>query len=655
MQEESDAGGETTGSDGGSSGGVPLEPVPHPLPDPPSDPPVVSPSPPSPPPSPPLSPSSSPSQSSPSKSSTSAETRAGCWSGFPAPASGEPWSWHAVPDSNTSAVPSTMLDGMRRTKLLALALSARAVLAGEVERREARERLGAQRATTTAGHIIGTHHPAADESEARDAESSATEPDPRSQESTLSLSLSLSLSRSGGSESWSMMSIGTVGTTLPTSSPGEAWSEDGGGEDENRSSTGMDHDGTRMLCDDEDRMVLCGGGVPMTEQLPHTKHHLSSSSSSLSSSSYSAAVQQKPRPSAAATTTAAAAPPVASIAGLSTMRDLYYRRVGLFGSASDASLWVRRLCAVVGLPRHALGIAGCPRGEVFGPLEFRDPHRYQTVRADDRREGEALPLSSMAHRWTRVSTGSARFVVVCEKHASFAGLVAARFHRGEVNGFGDAILVTGKGYPDTYTAATVARLSVKEALPTFILTDADPAGLEIAMTFVFGGVAGLAAGGSYGYAPELTTCPSARWVGVTAADVAARVPVEARLNLTPTDRAKLDVLGARCAGMVSAAAANAAAGTTGGTAAGITAADATGRGHAMDPSHLVDVHGRAAAAFATEINAMRASGVKAEIQGIPSLIDYLRSKIATAFRSTEEGAAKVGGRVEYPPGRPIHQ
>ena len=102
----------------------------------------------------------------------------------------------------------------------------------------------------------------------------------------------------------------------------------------------------------------------------------------------------------------------------------------------------------------------------------------------------------------------ADFVLVVEKDAVFQRLLEERiFTKRE---FSRMVMVTGKGVPDLATRQLVSVLSV--ALPVLILSDCDPYGLEIFLTYKHGSPASS-------YSQEPLAAPLSWWLGIHPADL----------------------------------------------------------------------------------------------------------------------------------------
>ena len=85
----------------------------------------------------------------------------------------------------------------------------------------------------------------------------------------------------------------------------------------------------------------------------------------------------------------------------------------------------------------------------------------------------------------------ASFLLIVEKDAVFQRLLEESVFVASLPPF---IMVTGRGVPDLATRQLVYRLTTKFSLPTFILTDCNPYGSEIALTIYHSDVSGHSAG-----------------------------------------------------------------------------------------------------------------------------------------------------------------
>ena len=102
----------------------------------------------------------------------------------------------------------------------------------------------------------------------------------------------------------------------------------------------------------------------------------------------------------------------------------------------------------------------------------------------------------------------ADYVLVVEKDAVFQRLLEERILSKRK--FSRVLMVTGKGVPDLATRQLVSYLAI--GLPVLILTDCDPYGLEIFLTYKYGSLASS-------YCQEPLAAPFSWWLGVHPADL----------------------------------------------------------------------------------------------------------------------------------------
>ena len=104
-----------------------------------------------------------------------------------------------------------------------------------------------------------------------------------------------------------------------------------------------------------------------------------------------------------------------------------------------------------------------------------------------------------------VDAARARCVLVVEKDSVFRRLVDDHFTRRL-----PSVVVTASGFPDLATRALVARLVDALNVPAFCLTDWNPYGLALMLTYKLGSVRmGL----------ERHCCPTLQWLGLHSTDV----------------------------------------------------------------------------------------------------------------------------------------
>ena len=205
-----------------------------------------------------------------------------------------------------------------------------------------------------------------------------------------------------------------------------------------------------------------------------------------------------------------------------TLRQLWYvlktkhhSSMPLFSRYAQVSACVRFVCRAITVqsgvpcPREALGIIAAPRGSMTGCVSLLLP--AQTVSL------EALvyqvPGDTEAVRALRFCPRSrALCVLVVEKDSVFRRLVDDRFV-----GRLPCVLVTACGFPDVATRTLVGALVDSLKVPAFALTDYNPHGMLIFLSYKLG---------SETFASEVrASCPSLTWIGLRAADVGAEEDV----------------------------------------------------------------------------------------------------------------------------------
>ena len=166
-----------------------------------------------------------------------------------------------------------------------------------------------------------------------------------------------------------------------------------------------------------------------------------------------------------------------------TKRDIFYENFALFSNQGEVDRLVAELVALLQVPRLMLGVVATSKGLVVGNLERRGHlGRLPTV------GGVTIPQDVSDIRDLPMR---ATFLLIVEKDAMFQRILEESVF---VAGLPPFIMVTGRGVPDLATRQLVYRLTTKFSLPTFILTDCNPYGSEIALTMYHSDVSGHSAG-----------------------------------------------------------------------------------------------------------------------------------------------------------------
>ncbi|CAG7725981.1 unnamed protein product [Allacma fusca] len=170
-----------------------------------------------------------------------------------------------------------------------------------------------------------------------------------------------------------------------------------------------------------------------------------------------------------------------------TRRDLYYENVNLYGDQSQVDKAIQELAVFLEVEPSALPFVPSAKGLMAagGNLKLtRDVGKSEPVSVQLDKTGTLIQRFGVIKKWGKFRS-NAKFVLIVEKDAIFYRLTEEDIF----NRFEPFILVTGKGYPDKATRAFVSKLSRDLKIPSFVLVDADPYGLEIASIYKWGSVA----------------------------------------------------------------------------------------------------------------------------------------------------------------------
>jgi meiotic recombination protein SPO11 len=197
-----------------------------------------------------------------------------------------------------------------------------------------------------------------------------------------------------------------------------------------------------------------------------------------------------------------------------TQRELWYRLkvCGLFTSPKQVSERVVDVCFAlayrrgVAVPRESLGIIAAPRGSMAGCITLLQ-HEVAAAQPLDNSVWQ-VPGDTEAIRSLRVAADDrrARCVLVVEKDSVFRRLIDDRFTSRL-----PCVLITACGFPDLATRALVQHISNELGVPSFCLTDYNPHGILLMLTYKHGSE-------SRGLESDCR-CPSLRWIGLHSAHV----------------------------------------------------------------------------------------------------------------------------------------
>lgn len=208
----------------------------------------------------------------------------------------------------------------------------------------------------------------------------------------------------------------------------------------------------------------------------------------------------------------------------STLRDLYYHSLnyGLkFREQLESDDTVTDLETLLTEPREAFNIFPKERSAIFGDLEieYTTPvtHKGRRVNLNSNPDGVMIGLSVAQADFLKCG---AKQVFVIEKNAVFRRFIEERVYEKF-----NSILIDTAGQAPRLARLLIRRLSRELGLPVYLLTDADPWGMHIAMVIIRGSA-------NAAHLRELTT-PDAKWVGLWATDIK-------RFNLPSFTLTKLD-------------------------------------------------------------------------------------------------------------------
>lgn len=194
----------------------------------------------------------------------------------------------------------------------------------------------------------------------------------------------------------------------------------------------------------------------------------------------------------------------------STLRDLYYHSLNYgikFREQMESDDTVTDLEALMTEPREAFNIFPKERSAIFGDLsiEYTTPETHKGRRANLGSNPDGVMVGLSVAQADFLSCNADK-VFVIEKNAVFR-----RFIEERVYDKFNALLIDTAGQAPRLARLLIRRLSLELGLPVYLLTDADPWGMHIAMVIIRGSA-------NAAHLRELTTS-TARWVGLWATDI----------------------------------------------------------------------------------------------------------------------------------------
>jgi DNA topoisomerase-6 subunit A len=195
---------------------------------------------------------------------------------------------------------------------------------------------------------------------------------------------------------------------------------------------------------------------------------------------------------------------------VSTLRDLYYTSLNEksleISEQAETDAQVEDLEAVLGIPRETFNVIPHDRGTAFGKIVLEYNVRgFEGNRVDLMSHPDGVSVGPGLAQAHFVSS-DARMVLVIEKHAIFIQMIREKVHEK----FGAILIETG-GQSSRAARILIRRLNKELGLPVYILTDADPWGMHIALVIISGSAKSA-------HIRDIAT-PSAKWLGFWATDI----------------------------------------------------------------------------------------------------------------------------------------
>lgn len=193
----------------------------------------------------------------------------------------------------------------------------------------------------------------------------------------------------------------------------------------------------------------------------------------------------------------------------STLRDVFYSAQAYdvnFKNQQESDNIITDLETALDLSREDFNIFPEERSQIFGDvtIEYTIPG-YEGNRINLTMHPDGLAIGPALTTADFIET-SANKIIVIEKGAMFTRLIEEQAYKKF-----KAILIHTAGQPPRATRHLVRRLNIEFGLPVFVFCDADPWGMAIAITIIYGSV-------NAAHLHDLAT-PEAKWMGLYSSDI----------------------------------------------------------------------------------------------------------------------------------------
>ena len=215
-----------------------------------------------------------------------------------------------------------------------------------------------------------------------------------------------------------------------------------------------------------------------------------------------------------------------------TKRDIFYQCFVDCSSQLEIDKLVSVIVSSLQVPRSLLGIVATSKGLVVGDLKYINSEGV-IVDCSLAAGGDSVPQTvlDLHHIETK-----AKFILVVEKDAIFQRLLEEGVLQSRLP---PLIMITGKGVPDLGTRQLVRTLNIRFSLPTFVLTDYDPYGMDIFLIYKFGSLAMT-------WSAEPLSTPTSVWIGVNSSDmINLDIPQQSTKQFSKHDTKKVEELSKR--------------------------------------------------------------------------------------------------------------
>jgi meiotic recombination protein SPO11 len=190
-----------------------------------------------------------------------------------------------------------------------------------------------------------------------------------------------------------------------------------------------------------------------------------------------------------------------------TKRGLYYRHQAKLPDAGahqvDSDRSLTALANILGVRRKTLGFVETRRGLVWGHLVVRDGAAVVDL-------SQVGPAGYAIPRFTddvEIVSSDAAFILIIEKQSIAFQLAQARYWEAA-----RCIIVCGEGFPSLSAREYVRTLVDTLGIPALICVDADPAGIQLALTYAHGSI-------STALETPWLACNNIWWAGLYPSDI----------------------------------------------------------------------------------------------------------------------------------------